>query len=140
MSVRVGINGFGRIGRLAFRVAADWPEIDIVSINEPGGVEASAHLIEFDSVQGRWDREISVEGDDMIVNGKRIPVTTSTDPGEATWKDAAGEIDIMIESSGKFRTSETLQPYFDNGVRKGAGAAPVKKGALNIVMGINDDL
>jgi glyceraldehyde 3-phosphate dehydrogenase len=103
MSVRVGINGFGRIGRLALRAAWGWPELDFAHINEIGGDAAtSAHLLYFDSVHGRWGRE------------------------------------VVLEATGAFRTVERLGAYFRAGVKKVIVAAPVKGGALNIVMGVND--
>ncbi|AJF07023.1 ArsJ-associated glyceraldehyde-3-phosphate dehydrogenase [Geoalkalibacter subterraneus] len=139
MSIRVGINGFGRMGRLALRAAWDWPQFDIVHINEvKGGAECAAHLLEFDSVHGRWPREIGHEADAVVVDGKRIGFSENPAPGEVPW-DQYG-VDIVIESSGKFLTPEKLQPYFDRGVKKVIVAAPVKQGALNVVMGVNDHL
>jgi glyceraldehyde 3-phosphate dehydrogenase len=139
MSIRVGINGFGRMGRLGFRAAWDWPEFEIVHINEiKGGPECAAHLLEFDSVHGRWDRQIGFDANSLTVAGKKLGFSECTLPGEVPWGELA--VDIVIEASGKFRTPETLQPYFDAGVKKVIVAAPVKQGALNIVMGVNDHL
>lgn len=139
MSIRVGINGFGRMGRLALRAAWDWPELDIVHINEPkGGAECAAHLLEFDSVHGRWNRRIAFDDSSLSIDGKAIGYSDHKTPGNLRWSEQG--IDIVIEASGKFRTPELLQPYFDQGVRKVIVAAPVKKGALNIVMGVNDHL
>ena len=139
MSIKVGINGFGRMGRLALRAAWDWPEFEIVHINElKGGVETAAHLLEFDSVHGRWDRQITSADDSMSIAGKKIGFSEFASPGEVPWSDY--DVDIVIEASGKFRTTELLQPYFDAGIKKVIVAAPVKEGALNIVMGVNDHL
>jgi glyceraldehyde 3-phosphate dehydrogenase len=139
MSIRIGINGFGRMGRLALRTAWDWPELQIVQINEvKGGAETAAHLLEFDSVHGRWPRQIGATADAVLIDGRRIGFSEYQTPGEVPW-GAAG-VDLVIEASGKFRTPETLQPYFDRGVKKVIVAAPVKQGALNIVMGVNDHL
>lgn len=139
MSVRVGINGFGRMGRLGFRAAWDWPELEIVHINEvKGGPTAAAHLLEFDSVHGRWQREIRASDDSIHVDGKTIGFSECASPAQVPWK--AHGVDIVVESSGKFRTPELLNPYFECGVRKVIVAAPVKEGALNVVMGCNDDL
>jgi glyceraldehyde 3-phosphate dehydrogenase len=139
MSVRIGINGFGRMGRLALRAAWDWPELEIVHINEvKGGAQCAAHLLEFDSVHGRWNREIRAEGSVVIIDGSAVGFSEYKTPGEVPWDDLG--VDIVIESSGKFRTTDLLQPYFDRGVKKVIVAAPVKEGALNIVMGVNDDL
>ncbi|WP_027715318.1 ArsJ-associated glyceraldehyde-3-phosphate dehydrogenase [Desulfuromonas sp. TF] len=139
MSIRIGINGFGRMGRLALRAAWDWPELEIVHINEvKGGAQCAAHLLEFDSVHGRWNREIRAEGSVVIIDGSAIGFSEYKSPGEVPWDDLG--VDIVIESSGKFRTTDLLQPYFDRGVKKVIVAAPVKEGALNIVMGVNDGL
>ena len=139
MSIRIGINGFGRMGRLALRAAWDWPELEIVHINEvKGGAQCAAHLLEFDSVHGRWNREIRAEGSVVIIDGSAVGFSEYKTPGEVPWDDLG--VDIVIESSGKFRTTDLLQPYFDRGVKKVIVAAPVKEGALNIVMGVNDDL
>jgi glyceraldehyde 3-phosphate dehydrogenase len=137
--MRVGINGFGRMGRLALRAAWDWPDLNIVHINEvKGGPETAAHLLEFDSVHGRWDRDIRVGDDCIFIDGKSVDFSDKPSPGEVAWDEAG--VDIVIESSGKFVKPELLQPYFDRGVKKVIVAAPVKQGALNIVMGVNDDL
>jgi len=139
MSIRIGINGFGRMGRLALRAAWGWPELEIVHINEiAGGAEAAAHLLEFDSVHGRWPHEVEVNDNGLCVDGRTISFSDHATPGEVPWGDYG--IDIVIESSGEFRTPQLLQPYFDNGVQKVIVAAPVKEGALNIVMGVNDHL
>ncbi len=135
--IRVGINGFGRMGRLALRAAWDWSEFEIVHINEiKGGAECAAHLLEFDSVHGRWDHSIEQDGKSLSIDGKTISFSEHASPDEVPWTELG--IDIVIESSGKFRTTERLQPYFERGVKKVIVAAPVKQGALNIVMGVND--
>jgi len=139
MPVKLGINGFGRMGRLALRAAWEWPELEIVHINElKGGSAVAAHLLEFDSVHGRWQREISSEGGAIFVDGKKIGFSDCPTPGDVRWAEAC--VDIVIESSGQFRAPDLLQPYFDGGVKKVIVAAPVKEQALNIVMGVNDHL
>ncbi len=139
MGTRIGINGFGRMGRLALRAAWDWPELEIVHINEiKGGPETAAHLLEFDSVHGRWDRGIHAANGALIIGGQPVGFSDRTKPGEVSWDELG--VDIVIEASGKFRTPELLQPYFDRGVKKVIVAAPVKQGALNVVMGVNDHL
>lgn len=139
MSVRVGINGFGRMGRLALRVAWNWPHYSIVHVNEvKGGTETAAHLLEFDSVHGRWPRAIRPLEEAIEIDGRRVGFTESALPGGVPWRELG--VDIVVECSGKFRTAETLQPYFDAGVRNVIVAAPVKEGALNVVMGCNDHL
>ncbi len=100
MAVRVGINGFGRMGRLALRAAWNFPELEFVHINEPGGpVESAAHLLEFDSVHRRWDHEVSVADGKMVIDGKAIGYSSSRTVDGATWRDAG--VDIVLESSGK---------------------------------------
>jgi len=139
MSIRVGINGFGRMGRLALRTALDWPDFEIVHINEvKGGPETAAHLLEFDSVHGRWQRDIGAADGGLVIDGKPVGFSDMQTPGEVVWDELG--VDIVIEASGKFVKPELLQPYFDRGVKKVIVAAPVKKGALNIVMGVNDHL
>ena len=135
---RVGINGFGRMGRLALRVAWGWPEFDFAHVNEPGGDSATAaHLLMFDSIHGRWSRGAEGEEGALVADGKSIAYTSAASPGEVAWGEAG--VDIVIEASGKFRTAESLAPYFEQGVRKVIVAAPVKGGAFNVVVGVNDD-
>jgi glyceraldehyde 3-phosphate dehydrogenase len=139
MAARLGINGFGRMGRLALRAASVHREIRVVHVNElKGGPETAAHLLEFDSVHGRWRVPIAPEAHGLKINGDRIGYSGFEAPGEALW-DQAG-VEIVLECSGKFLTPEALEPYFHRGVRKVVVAAPVKEGALNIVMGVNDKL
>src|SRR5258708_5370466 len=139
MTVRVGINGFGRMGRLALRAAAAHRSLQIVHVNEiKGDAATAAHLLEFDSVHGRWAAAISADDTSLTVNGNRIRYSGHAKPGDVPWRESG--IDIVLEASGKFRTPETLQPYLDVGVRKVIVAAPVKQDALNIVMGVNDHL
>lgn len=135
--MRVGINGFGRIGRLALRAAWGWPEVQFVHVNEVAGdAGACAHLLMFDSVHGRWGREASGEGDQLLVDGQTLGFSRIKDLAAVPWADAG--VDLVIEATGKFRTPEQLAPYFAAGVKKVIVAAPVKGEALNIVMGVND--
>jgi glyceraldehyde 3-phosphate dehydrogenase len=137
-ATRIGINGFGRMGRLALRAAWDRPELEFALVNEPNGDAAtSAHLLTFDSVHGRW-HEAAGNGDVIEVGGRRIAHSRHTEPGAVPWSEHG--VEVVLECSGRFRTLESLRPYFDAGVRKVIVAAPVKKGALNIVVGVNDDL
>ena len=139
MSIRVAINGFGRMGRLAVRAAWDWPEFQIVHVNEvKGGAATAAHLLEFDSVHGRWDRNITSADNALDIGGRRVGFSEHPEPSAVPWRDL--RVDVVLECSGKFRTAESLKPYFDAGVRKVIVAAPVKSGALNIVVGCNDKL
>jgi glyceraldehyde 3-phosphate dehydrogenase len=140
MSTRIGINGFGRTGRLALRAAWGWPELEFAHINELNGDAAtSAHLLSFDSVQGRWDREALGGGDRIIVDGEPVGHSSAAEPGGVPWGELG--VEVVLECSGRFRTPEALQAFFDQGVRKVIVAAPVKgERALNVVVGVNDDL
>ena len=139
MRVRVGINGFGRMGRLVLRAAWNWPDLDFVHINEvEGGPETAAHLLKFDSVHGRWVPEVSADNGHVRIDDRRLSFSESRSPGDAPWKEKG--IDLVLECSGKFRTTQLLAPYFQRGVRKVIVAAPVKEGALNLVVGVNDHL
>ncbi|HEN8710186.1 TPA: ArsJ-associated glyceraldehyde-3-phosphate dehydrogenase [Pseudomonas putida] len=138
MAIKVGINGFGRIGRLALRASWDWPEFEFVQINDPAGdAETHAHLINFDSIHGRWHREARAEGDAVVIEGKRIKVTANKTIADTDWSGC----DLVIEASGKMKSVAVLQAYLDQGVKRVVVCAPVKeKGALNVVMGVNQHL
>ncbi len=138
MTIKVGINGFGRMGRLTLRTAFDWGDVEIVQINDPAGDTATlAHLLTFDSVHGRWQHEATHDGDTMLVNGKSILCTRNRTIGETDWSGC----DVVIEASGKMKTTQLLQAYLDQGVKRVVVTAPVKEeGVLNIVMGVNDQL
>src|SRR3954471_9625894 len=139
MAARIGINGFGRMGRLALRAGWGSPEIEFVHINEIAGDGAtSAHLLYFDSVHGRWNRNVRGENERILIDQKPITHSSQKDFSAVPWRDLG--VDIVLEASGKFRTQEQLEPYLKAGVKKGIVAAPVKKGALNIIMGVNDHL
>ena len=135
MTIRVGINGFGRMGRLTLRAAWDNADIQFVQINDPAGDAATlAHLLNFDSVHGRWEHEATADGDALVIDGQRIPVTRNKDIVATDWSGC----DVVVEASGKFRKPDVLQPYLDQGVGRVVVTAPVKsQGALDIVMGVN---
>ncbi|BAW24421.1 TPA: ArsJ-associated glyceraldehyde-3-phosphate dehydrogenase [Pseudomonas putida] len=138
MAIKVGINGFGRIGRLALRASWDWPEFEFVQINDlAGDATTHAHLINFDSVHGRWHREASAEGDSVVIEGKRIKVTANKAIADTDWSGC----DLVLEASGKMKSVAVLQAYLDQGVKRVVVCAPVKEnGALNVVMGVNHHL
>ena len=139
MAIKVGINGFGRMGRLALRAGWGRADLEFVHINEvAGGPETAAHLLTFDSVHGRWTRRVEAVGGELEIDGAAVGFSAVAKPGDVPW--TARNVDIVLECSGKFRTTETLDPYFASGVKKVIVAAPVKSGALNIVMGVNDHL
>jgi glyceraldehyde 3-phosphate dehydrogenase len=150
--MRVGINGMGRIGRLALRAAmgaAERPEddprlgnrLDVVHLNEiKGGALATAHLLEFDSVQGRWRSPIAAEGADAIRIGDRsLTFSEHTRPGDIPWGDLG--VELVLECTGKFLSPEALRGHLDRGAKRVVVAAPVKfDGVLNVVVGVNDGL
>ncbi|EKF9662187.1 ArsJ-associated glyceraldehyde-3-phosphate dehydrogenase [Vibrio cholerae] len=138
MAIKVGINGFGRIGRLALRASFDWPEIEFVQINDVAGDAATlAHLLEFDSVQGRWHHAVSSEADAILINGKRIRATQEKAIDAVDWSCC----DVVIEATGKHRKGEFLNQYLAQGVKRVVVSAPVKEeGIANIVVGVNDHI
>ncbi|MFZ3463000.1 ArsJ-associated glyceraldehyde-3-phosphate dehydrogenase [Vibrio harveyi] len=138
MSIKVGINGFGRIGRLALRASFDWPEIEFVQINDVAGDAATlAHLLEFDSVQGRWHHEVASEGNSIVINGKTIATSQEKAIDAVDWSGC----DVVIEATGKHRKSEFLNQYLAQGVKRVVVSAPVKEeGIANIVVGVNDHI
>ena len=138
MSIKIGINGFGRMGRLSARVLAEHSDVQIIKVNDPAGDAATlAHLMNFDSVHGRWHREAGVDGDNMLINGKPVVVTRNKTIAETDWSGC----DVVIEASGKMKTKAVLQAYLDQGVKRVVVTAPVKEdGVLNVVMGVNDHL
>lgn len=139
MSVRIGINGFGRIGRLALRAAWGWPALTFTHINElKADAATSAHLLTFDSVHGRWAHIVQGEGAEMRVDDAPISYSQQAQPDDVPWSTAG--VDIVLECSGKFRTPAQLGAFLRAGVRKVIVAAPVKEQALNIVVGVNDHL
>lgn len=139
MSVRIGINGFGRMGRLALRAGWERPDLEFVHVNEPNAdAETSAHLLTFDSVHGRWENGISGSGDQIEIAGDSLGYSAFDSPQKLDWSTLG--VDVVLECSGRFRTPENLKAHFDNGARKVIVAAPVKTGALNVVVGVNDHL
>lgn len=139
MSARVGINGFGRMGRLALRAAWGRPELEFAHINERhGDADTAAHLLSFDSVHGRWSEDVQGKESVLRVQGNAIGYSQAAEPAEVPWGELG--VEVVLECSGKFRTAEALEAYFRQGVRKVIVAAPVKGEALNIVVGVNDDL
>ena len=136
MTIKIGINGFGRMGRLTMRVLQEQTDVTITHIIDPGGdANTLAHLLNYDSVHGRWHHEATADGETITIADQQI--TTSRVKGWAD-HDWSG-CDLVIEASGKFKTKAALQSYLDQGVKKVVVTAPVKEeGVLNIVMGVND--
>ena len=139
MTIRIGINGFGRMGKLGLRAGWGFEELELTHINEiKGDATCQAHLLEFDSVHGRWRHDISSRKDAIIVDCKEIGFSMDATPEDVDW--GARGVDLVIECSGTFKTKEALQPYFDQGVKKVLVSAPVPEPALNVVYGVNDHL
>ena len=147
--MKVGINGMGRMGRLALRAGMGAAErqdddpragnrLEVVHLNElKGGAAATAHLLAFDSVQGKWRADIAAEGEDSVrIDGHRMGFTSHATPGDIPWGDLG--VDLVLECTGKFLTPETIQGHLDRGAKRVIVAAPVKVGGvLNIVVGVN---
>ena len=136
MSIRVGINGFGRIGRMVFRAAAkDFPEIEVVAINDLLEPAYLAYMLKHDSVHGRFKGDVSVDGNTLVVNGKKIRLTAVKNPAELKWDEA--NVDIVIECTGFFLTKETCQAHIDAGAKKVIQSAPSKDDTPMFVYGVN---
>lgn len=139
MTIKIGFNGFGRMGRLAFRAAWDWPEFDIVHINEIAGDAAqAAHLLNYDSVHGRWEYTAESGREGLLINDERVSYSQNIGIMQSAWEELG--VDIVVECTGKFKAKEALAPYFRQGVKKVVVSSPVKDGTLNIIMGVNDHL
>ncbi|MDY6890750.1 MAG: ArsJ-associated glyceraldehyde-3-phosphate dehydrogenase [Pseudomonadota bacterium] len=138
MSIKVGINGFGRMGRLTMRVLCEQSEMEIVQINDPAADAATlAHLLNFDSVHGRWQREATAEGASIRVGGRRIAVSRNRAIEASDWSGC----DLVIEASGQMKKKVLLQAYLEQGVKRVIVTAPVKQeGVLDLVLGVNDHL
>lgn len=138
MTIKVGINGFGRIGRLVLRAAWEWDDIEFIRINDPAGnSDTLAHLLMFDSVHGRWNFDARADKDTIIIDNHRITCTQNKTISETDWSDC----DVVIEASGVMKTKALLENYLKAGVKRVVVSAPVKEdGILNIVMGVNHQL
>ncbi len=143
--VRIGINGFGRMGRLVVRALRQQPGLQLVHVNEhKGDAATAAHLLQFDTVHGRYQGEVTSSGSMLHIDGAAVGYSSHDTPGAVPWDDHG--VDIVLECTGKFRTVALLEPYFARGVRKVVVAAPVKDeprpdtAVLNVVMGCNDHL
>ncbi len=138
MTIKIGINGFGRIGRMVFRAAIkDFPEMEIVAINDLLEPEYLAYMLKYDSVHGRFSGDVSVSGNNLIVNGKKIRLTAEKDPVNLKWNEVGA--DIVIECTGFFLTKETCQKHISAGARKVVQSAPSKDDTPMFVYGVNHD-
>jgi glyceraldehyde 3-phosphate dehydrogenase len=137
MTIKVGINGFGRIGRLVFRAAIrDFPDIEVVGINDLLEPDYLAYMLQYDSVHGRFKGDVSVDGNTLIVNGKKVRVSAVKDPAELKWNEVGA--DIVVESTGLFLTKETAGKHLAAGAKKVIMSAPSKDDTPMFVYGVND--
>jgi glyceraldehyde 3-phosphate dehydrogenase len=137
MTVRVGINGFGRIGRMVFRAAQEFGDVEVVGINDLLDPEYLAYMLKHDSVHGKFKGDIAIDGDTLVVNGKNVRLSAERDPAELKWGDI--DVDVVIESTGLFLTRETAQKHIDAGAKKVIMSAPSKDDTPMFVYGVNDD-
>jgi len=137
MSIKLGINGFGRIGRLIYRASLDYPDIEIVAVNDLTDSVTMAHLLTYDSVHGKLDREVVAKDDAIEVDGKSMAITSIKDPANLPWKDF--EVDIVAECTGLFRDHESASKHLAAGARKVIISAPAQEPDVTIVMGVNSN-
>ncbi|MBW7652028.1 type I glyceraldehyde-3-phosphate dehydrogenase [Anoxybacillus sp. ST4] len=137
MAVKIGINGFGRIGRNVFRAALKNPEIEVVAVNDLTDAKTLAHLLKYDSVHGTLDAEVSVNGNNIVVDGKEIIVKAERDPANLGWGDLG--VDIVVESTGRFTKREDAAKHLEAGAKKVIISAPATNEDITIVMGVNQD-
>ena len=139
MTIKVGINGFGRIGRMAFRaIAKDFSDdIEVVGINDLLDADYLAYMLKYDSVHGNFAGDIAVDGNNLVVNGKTIRLTAERDPADLKWNDI--DVDIVLECTGFFLTEESCQKHIDAGAKKVVQSAPSKDGTPMFVYGVNHE-
>ncbi|MDK2599973.1 type I glyceraldehyde-3-phosphate dehydrogenase [Bacillus stercoris] len=137
MAVKVGINGFGRIGRNVFRAALNNPEVEVVAVNDLTDANMLAHLLQYDSVHGKLDAEVSVDGNNLVVNGKTIEVSAERDPAKLSWGKQG--VEIVVESTGFFTKRADAAKHLEAGAKKVIISAPANEEDITIVMGVNED-
>ncbi len=137
MTIRVGISGFGRIGRCIFRIARRRPDIEIVAVNDLGGTETLAHLLRYDSAHGNLRGTVHTVGDTMVVDGKEVALLKYAEPADIPWK--AYGVDVVVEATGKFRKYDQAREHLKAGARKVVVTAPIKGGGKTIVLGVNNE-
>ncbi|OMP68247.1 type I glyceraldehyde-3-phosphate dehydrogenase [Domibacillus epiphyticus] len=137
MTVKIGINGFGRIGRNVFRAALKNPEVDVVAINDLTDANMLAHLLKYDTVHGTLDADVTVEGDTIVVNGERVKVTAERDPAQIPW--AANGAEVVVESTGRFTKRADAAKHLEGGAKKVIISAPASDEDITVVMGVNED-
>lgn len=134
---KVGINGFGRIGREVFRVAFTNPDVEIVAVNDLTDAATLAHLLKYDSVHGTFPHEVAVDGDNIVVDGKKVKVLAQTDPAKLPWDELG--VEIVVESTGRFTEGPKAAAHIEAGAKKVIISAPAKQEDITIVMGVNED-
>ena len=137
MTIRIGINGFGRIGRLVMRAAAERNDIEVVAINDLLDTDYIAYLLKYDSTHGLFDGEVTVDNNNLVVNGKTIRITSERDPAALKWNEV--DVDVVVESTGLFLTKETAAKHIEAGAKKVVMSAPSKDDTPMFVMGVNQD-
>ena len=139
MAIKIGINGFGRIGRLVFRSILERgdTDFDVVAVNDLTDAETLAHLFKYDSVHGVFPGDVSAEGDELVVNGDRFKVLSEKDPAQLPWGDLGCE--VVVESTGRFTDAESAGKHLEGGAQKVVISAPAKGGVKTVVLGVNDD-
>ncbi|MFP4033521.1 MAG: type I glyceraldehyde-3-phosphate dehydrogenase [Desulfococcaceae bacterium] len=135
MSIKIGINGFGRIGRMVFRAALGHPDLEVAAVNDLMDIQTLAHLLTYDSVHGRIDAEVSPDGEAIRVGGKPVAITAAKDPAGLPWSDMG--VDIVAECTGLFRDAAGAGKHLEAGARKVIISAPAKEPDLTVVMGVN---
>ncbi|MCC4265588.1 type I glyceraldehyde-3-phosphate dehydrogenase [Oceanimonas baumannii] len=135
MTIKVGINGFGRIGRLVFRLACERDDIEVVAINDLLDIDYMAYMLKYDSIHGRFQGDVKVEGGQLIVNGKTVRVTSERDPANLNWGEAG--VDVVAEGTGVFLTDETARKHIQAGAKKVVLTGPSKDATPMFVMGVN---
>ena len=145
-TIKVGINGFGRIGRAFLKIAWDRPEIELVAVNDLGDVANMAYLLKYDTVYREWKHDVKVEGDNLVIDGKKIKVLAQRDPALLPWKDL--DVDVVVESTGLFTTYEKSKVHLDAGAKKVVISAPAKDPSASsgqkvhgetILLGVNEE-
>ncbi|MBY0123830.1 type I glyceraldehyde-3-phosphate dehydrogenase [Bacillus sp. S/N-304-OC-R1] len=137
MAVKVGINGFGRIGRVVFRAALNNPNVEIVAVNDLTDANMLAHLLKYDSVHGTLNEEVTVDGEYLIVGGHKVKVIAERDPAKLGWGDLG--VDVVVESTGRFTKREDAAKHLEAGAKKVIISAPASNEDITIVMGVNHD-
>ncbi|PLR85373.1 type I glyceraldehyde-3-phosphate dehydrogenase [Bacillus canaveralius] len=137
MAVKVGINGFGRIGRVVFRAALNNPNVEVVAVNDLTDANMLAHLLKYDTVHGKLDQDVTVDGDSLVVGGKKVKVLAERDPAQLGWGDLG--VEVVVESTGRFTKRADAAKHLEAGAKKVIISAPASDEDITIVMGVNHD-